>query len=247
MSVRGPRGAVFENLDLRVGAGGLLVVHGPGGSGRTSLLLALAARMRLSGGTVRVGGHVLPRAARRVRDLVAVARAEPAVGLDGNLRVSELVAERRWLDRRLTSRRVAEAFAVLGVRPRHSDLVRDLSRADELLLATALALAGHPAAIVVDDVGLGCGADDRAHLWQALSRVCATGCTVLAAAADAPGALDPEPVLVALPRLSRDRLRPTPATHPATHPAAHPAQHGASPEDSHPPQQQAAPEHEESA
>lgn len=76
-SVRGPRGPVFEGVDLDVPAGGLLAVHGPAGSGRTSLLLALAGRMRLSGGAVRVGGHVLPAEGRRVRRLVAVARAAP--------------------------------------------------------------------------------------------------------------------------------------------------------------------------
>ncbi|TVT23945.1 ABC transporter ATP-binding protein, partial [Amycolatopsis rhizosphaerae] len=48
LGVRGPRGPVFENVDLEVPAGGFLVVHGPGGSGRTSLLLALSGRLRLT-------------------------------------------------------------------------------------------------------------------------------------------------------------------------------------------------------
>ncbi|MEU9133762.1 ATP-binding cassette domain-containing protein [Kitasatospora sp. NPDC048540] len=197
---------MFESLDLRVGAGGLLVVHGPGGSGRTSLLLALAARMRLDSGAVRVGGHLLPGAERQVRDLVAVARAEPAVGLDGRLRVSELIAERRILTPKTAWRRIDDAFEVVDLQVPGRELVRDLSPADGLLLAVALALAAEPAAIVVDDVDRSCPAADHTRLWQALSRVCATGCTVLAGACDPPGALDPTPALVALPRLSRNRL-----------------------------------------
>ncbi|MER8186145.1 ATP-binding cassette domain-containing protein [Kitasatospora sp. NPDC094015] len=202
-SVRGPRGAVFENVDLRVPAGGLLAVHGPGGSGRTSLLLTLAGRMRLSGGSVRVGRHELPGGERRVRELVALARAEPAVALDGGLTVSELVAERRWMERDLTMRQIVEAFAAVGLRVRGGELVGELPAVDGLLLALALALAGRPAAIVVDDIDRGCPAAERARAWQALARVSATGCTVLAGATDPPEPLGTSPVLLELPRPGR--------------------------------------------
>ncbi|MEV4611528.1 ATP-binding cassette domain-containing protein [Kitasatospora sp. NPDC049258] len=213
---------MFENLDLRVPAGGLLVAHGPGGSGRTSLLLALAGRMRPSGGAVQVGGHLLPGAAGRIQELVAVARAEPAVALDDSLRVGELEAERRWLDRRVTTRRVAEAYELLGLRPRPHELLRDLSPADGLLLAVALALAAHPAAVVVDDVGRGCPAADREQLWRALARARGTGCTVLAGALDAPEGLDPAPVLVPLPRRLRGHL---PTAEPAVQGPGHAHDH----------------------
>ncbi|MFD8706800.1 ATP-binding cassette domain-containing protein [Kitasatospora sp. NPDC059648] len=202
-SVRGPRGAVFENLDLRVDPGGLLVVHGPGGSGRTTVLLALAGRMRLDGGAVQVGGAVLPRNGRRVRELVAVARAEPAVGLDPDLRVRELVAERRWLSRRLSAAQVAEAFAVLGIEVDHRTPVRDLPPVEALGVAVALALATRPAVVVADDVDRGCPAEDRTRVWRLLGRACRVGCTVLAGAVDPPASavgLDPAPVLVGLPR-----------------------------------------------
>ncbi|MFH9354107.1 ATP-binding cassette domain-containing protein [Kitasatospora sp. NPDC017646] len=195
---------MFENLDLRVGPGGLLVVHGPGGSGRTTVLLALAGRMRLDGGAVQVGGDALPRNGRRVREQVAVARAEPALGLDPDLRVRELVAERRWLSRRLSTAQVAEAFSVLAIDVDHRTLVRDLPPVEALGVAVALALATRPAVIVADDVDRGCPAEDRTRVWQLLGRACRVGCTVLAGALDPPtgAGLDPAPVLVALPRRS---------------------------------------------
>jgi ABC-2 type transport system ATP-binding protein len=61
---------VFEGVDLSVPAGGLMVAHGPAGSGRTTLLLALAGRLRPSAGTVRVGGAPIGRRTRRARDSV---------------------------------------------------------------------------------------------------------------------------------------------------------------------------------
>lgn len=118
-SVRGRRGPVFEDVDVDVPAGGLLAAHGPAGSGRTSLLLALAGRMRLSGG-------------------------------------AEVMAERCLTSPGVTERGIREAFTTLDVAPRGADLVEDLGPADRLLLATALALAERPGALVVDDVDEGC-------------------------------------------------------------------------------------------
>ncbi len=206
-SVHGPRGPVFEGVDLDVPAGGLLAVHGPAGSGRTSLLLALAGRMRLSGGAIRVGGYVLPAEGRRVRAAVAVARAAPAVALEGRLRVQEVMAERRLTGAGVTERRIREAFETVGIGPRGTELVEDLDPAEALLLATALALAERPGALVVDDVDDGLPPEAHGRVWQALDRVrnSGPGRTVLAGCLRTP---PPTPGLVALslPQRSRDRL-----------------------------------------
>ncbi|MFJ9472711.1 ATP-binding cassette domain-containing protein [Streptomyces caniferus] len=196
---------MFEGVDLDVPAGGLLAAHGPAGSGRTSLLLALAGRMRLSGGAVRVGGHVLPAEGRRVRAAVAIARAAPAVALEGRLRVKEVMAERRLTGSGVTERRIREAFETVGIAPRGTGLIEDLDPVEALLLATALALAERPGALVVDDVddGLPPEAHDRA--WQALDRVRDSGPTVLAGCVRMPP-LTPGRVALSLPRRSRDRL-----------------------------------------
>jgi energy-coupling factor transporter ATP-binding protein EcfA2 len=73
ISARGPQGCAFANVSLDVGAGQLAVIAGSGGSGRTSLLLALAGRMQLITGTVRVNEYLLPGDAQDVQRCVAVA------------------------------------------------------------------------------------------------------------------------------------------------------------------------------
>ncbi|WAL68448.1 ATP-binding cassette domain-containing protein [Amycolatopsis cynarae] len=205
LGVRGPRGPVFENVDLEMPAGGFLVVHGPGGSGRTSLLLALSGRLRLTAGAARVGEHLLPGQERRVRRLVAVARAEPATGLEGRLRVRELMAERRWIGRGVTAEAIEAACAVTGIDPPADALVEELDPATATLLAVALTVAERPAAVVVDDIERGCTAPQREQVWQALDRVRARGITVLAAATDLP-VRPADLVPVGLPSLSGDRL-----------------------------------------
>ncbi|MCC9309589.1 ABC transporter ATP-binding protein [Kitasatospora sp. RB6PN24] len=192
---------------MDVPAGGLLVAHGPAGSGRTVLLLALAGRMRLTTGAVRVGRATVPgRGAHRIRQLVGIARADSAVELERRLRVAESIAERRWTDRAVTVRGVVTAAHLLGVRLRGSTLVEDLTPLDALLFATALALAARPAVLVVDNVGRGCPDLQRERAWQALQAVRATGCTVLASATQPPPDPAPGTVLLELPRRSAARL-----------------------------------------
>src|SRR6266487_2468298 len=60
ITARGPEGPIFQGVDLEAEPGSLVAVTGPGGCGRTALLLALAGRFRLVAGQLVVGGHQLP-------------------------------------------------------------------------------------------------------------------------------------------------------------------------------------------
>ena len=51
---------IFRDVDLTVAPGALAAVVGPAGSGRSSLLLTLAGRMRSTAGTLSVLGHKKP-------------------------------------------------------------------------------------------------------------------------------------------------------------------------------------------
>jgi len=50
---------VLRGVNLRIGASEVVGIVGPSGSGKTSLLMLLAGLDRASGGTLKVGGHVL--------------------------------------------------------------------------------------------------------------------------------------------------------------------------------------------
>lgn len=185
ITARGPEGTVFENVDLRVSPGSLAVVCGPGGTGRTSLLLALSGRLRLVAGHLEVSGHVLPAQARAVRRLVLPARLRPGYELEERHRVREAVAERRLISGVPISS-IADAFDLLGIDPNASSLVGELPADERLLLAVALTAASAPAGIVVDDVDVGLGATGRSRAWAALRGLAGTGMTVLTSATDPP-------------------------------------------------------------
>ncbi len=181
----GPLGAVFQAVDLEAAPGELVAVTGPGRSGRTSLLLAIAGRFPLVAGELLVGGHRLPKEAAAVRRLVAVARALPAVDLDERLRVHELATERGLLGRRkraVSDDAVTAALGLVGIDPPRHALVGELHPAERTLLACALAIAEHPAAVVVDDVDDGLEPGDLPWVWRALRAIAGSGRTVVASA-----------------------------------------------------------------
>ena len=68
LQLQGSRGAVYGPLELDLPTGGLVVLQGPQGGGRSSLLLTLAGRMVPDGGSqLTVLGESLPRHRRAVQ------------------------------------------------------------------------------------------------------------------------------------------------------------------------------------
>ncbi len=200
LTVQGGRGCPVVDVTWELEPGALGVVAGPGGSGRTSLLLTLAGRMRPAAGRVAVGRHRLPGDERRVREAVALAQAPPAVELDGLLRVRELIRERRLIDRtRPDARMFDEVSAVLGVDVPDRAFVADLPPDDRVLFAVALAAARMPAAVVVDDADAGVDPAGAARVWRALRALADEGCTVIASSTAAPGLHDHTPITLPHP------------------------------------------------
>ena len=85
---------VFAPVTATVPSGALTVVSGPASSGKTSLLLTLAGRMKPAGGQLTVLGHQLPRHAARVRRRVSLAEMQTVNDLDDSLTVAQHIAER---------------------------------------------------------------------------------------------------------------------------------------------------------
>lgn len=194
LSLHGSRGTVYGPLDLDVPTGGLVVLQGPQGGGRSSLLLTLAGRMvpdRAS--SLEVLGEPLPRRRRAVQRRAAVAGFAAIDDLDGSVTVGATVRERlAWLSPWYTrSPRVDQAaFArlagpVFGPRPLPGvgTLVWDLDEVDVMLLRVSLAMAQRPDLLVVDDVDQVHDSTRRQTVWSCLEQLTATGVTVVAAVA----------------------------------------------------------------
>ncbi|MFF7810568.1 ATP-binding cassette domain-containing protein [Streptomyces sp. NPDC007945] len=208
LGLKGPRGWAFRDVSFRAGAGSLVALEGPSGSGRTCLLLALTGRMRTKEGTAEIGGLPLPRRMAAVRRIAALGQVPGVSELDPSLTVAEHLRERALLQRRFDGSvrallrrpgsraaearaRIDEALAAAGldlaVLPKgERTSVRDLERLEALRLSVALALIGRPRLLGVDDTDLKLSDADRAEAWALLRAVADTGTTVLAVCSEAP-------------------------------------------------------------
>lgn len=185
LGVDGARGAVFAGVTLVAPAGALVAVAGPGGSGRTSLLLTLAGRMRPAHGSARVGGHPLPAEAAAVRRLVTVARATGAVELQDRWRVQEAIDLQEVLrGHRVDTREAAATLDACGVTASGDAPVESLAPDERTRLAIALAWFEAPPAAVVDDVDRGASTAVEQEIWQVLRGLADHGTTVLATTTD---------------------------------------------------------------
>jgi ABC-2 type transport system ATP-binding protein len=167
--VRHRRRWLFRDLDVTAEAGDLVAVVGVPGSGRTTVMLALARRFRLSAGKVDVFGTA---ALGYVPD---VEQPEPV------LSVAEHVRERLAL----LGRPSRAAAAVLGDGLYGLDPAlkgRQLTPYQKQVLGLALARLENPAVIALDGVDDGLDAGEQAELWRILDELAATGVAVVVTA-----------------------------------------------------------------
>lgn len=166
LGLRTRRGWIFRDVDLDVYPGELVAIAGPGASGRTSLLLALAGRFATSTGKLVRHGRA---------DLGYV----PGVtDLEPNLTLRDHLRERRLL--------------VGGARDGESrsgtpeKLARDTSALDRQLWGLALATVATPAVVLVDAVDSGLSTEEGGQLWGELRKLATDGIAVVAACREVP-------------------------------------------------------------
>jgi ABC-2 type transport system ATP-binding protein len=168
--VRHRRRWLFRDLEAGAEPGDLVAVVGPPGSGRTTLLLALARRFRLSAGEITIDG------AAALGYVPEVTAPEPV------FTVAEHVRERLLL----LGRKRDEPVDLLGLDPEIRG--RDLTPYEKQVLGLVLALLSKPALIALDGLDDGLDAAEQEALLKQLTEIAATGTTVVLTARD----IDPE-------------------------------------------------------
>ncbi|WP_165248022.1 ABC transporter ATP-binding protein [Adlercreutzia sp. ZJ141] len=146
-------GYVFRNVSVSVHKGELVAVRGRNGSGKTSLLLALAGRMKHTGGSLTIGGYILPRQHAKAAQQVGMALFE---GLN-DLQDSLTVAYATSAEFELYGRKPRRDDVMASLRRWHLDSVadqrvKDLNSEQLTVLGISLAFVRHPSIVVVDDI-----------------------------------------------------------------------------------------------
>lgn len=168
VGVRSRRRWLFRDLDLRIDPGEIVAVVGPPGSGRTTLLLALADRFRLSAGRLRIDG------------VAALGHVATVHEPEQQLTVAEHVRERMLLLSRGRSGGSTPAPDLYGLDPARPGW--QLSPYQKQLLGLALARLSGPRLIVLDGLDDGLDRTEQTALWQVLGEIAATGVAVIVTA-----------------------------------------------------------------
>jgi ABC-2 type transport system ATP-binding protein len=163
----------LDEVDVEVRAGDVLALLGPNGAGKTTAVALLLGLRRPTSGTARLFGLDPRRPAAR-RDVGATPQES---AFSPTLTVGELVDfVRAHHSRPLAASDILDAFGLEELASRQAG---GLSGGQRRRLAVALAFAGNPRAVFLDEPTTGLDVASRRAVWDAVRRYAAEGRTVL--------------------------------------------------------------------
>jgi ABC-2 type transport system ATP-binding protein len=165
--------AALRGVDLQLESGELVALLGPNGAGKTTAVNILLGQRRPDAGSARLLGRdpTLPAARRPV----GVTLQE--VGFPDNLTVTEVVdLVRVHYPHPAATPELLERFGLAEVAGRRAG---GLSGGQTRRLAVALAFAGRPQAVIMDEPTTGLDVEARHRLWEVVRGFVADGGAVL--------------------------------------------------------------------
>jgi ABC-2 type transport system ATP-binding protein len=178
--VRGLRksyGAVraVDGLDLTIAPGEVFAILGPNGAGKTTALEILEGYRRRDGGDVSVLGYDPGRERAALKQRIGVVLQ--STGVDRYLTVAETVA--MYSGFYADPRPVDEVLDVVGLTAKRNARVLKLSGGQQRRLDMAIALAGNPELLFLDEPTTGFDPTARHEAWEVVRNLAALGKTVV--------------------------------------------------------------------
>jgi ABC-2 type transport system ATP-binding protein len=162
-------------IDLDVSRGEVFALLGPNGAGKTTTVEILEGYRRRDGGLVEVLG--LDPGSQRTRLKPRIGIVLQSTGVDQYLTVAETVA--MYSGFYPHPRPVGEVLDVVGLTGKRDSRVSRLSGGQQRRLDVAIALAGDPEMLFLDEPTTGFDPSARRDAWQLVENLAALGKTVL--------------------------------------------------------------------
>jgi branched-chain amino acid transport system ATP-binding protein len=175
---------VLHSLSLQVGDGEAVVVLGPNGHGKTTLLRAISGLIRPTAGEIEFDGQVI--SGMRASEIVAAGVIHipqgdlpfPELTVMENLLMGAYRPE-AWQDRKQKLEEVYELFPVLGERT--NQLARSLSGGERRMLALGRGLMSKAKLLMIDEPSLGLAPFLIEDVYQTIRNISKTGLSILLA------------------------------------------------------------------
>jgi ABC-2 type transport system ATP-binding protein len=170
-------GSVYavRGIDLTVERGQIFALLGPNGAGKTTTVEILEGYRSRDGGTVKVLGYDPARQRQRLKSLIGIVLQSS--GMDRYLTVRETVAMYAGFYPR--PRPVDEVIELVDLEAKRDTRVLKLSGGQQRRLDVAIALAGNPDLLFLDEPTTGFDPSARHEAWDVIKNLTALGKTVL--------------------------------------------------------------------
>jgi ABC-2 type transport system ATP-binding protein len=165
---------VLQEVDLTVRGGEVFGLLGPNGAGKTTTVEILEGFRDPTAGQVRVLGFDPAPRNPELRERTGVVLQE--CGFPRHLRVAEVLE--LWCSFYRRPRRLSELLEVVELTGQSDQLVQRLSGGQRRRLDFALALAGDPELIFLDEPTTGFDPEARRRCWSAIQNLRSLGKTV---------------------------------------------------------------------
>ncbi|NUT41824.1 MAG: ABC transporter ATP-binding protein [Thermoactinospora sp.] len=163
----------LDQVDLDIGEGEAVAVLGPNGAGKSTMLSIALGLRSADTGTTKVFGSSPVEALKAGRVGVLLQEA----GLPEDVRVSELVETVAGMYAKPLP--AVQTMRAAGVEQLAGKRIGQLSGGQRQRVRFALALAGDPKLLVLDEPTVGLDVDSRRSLWQHVRERVDAGCTVV--------------------------------------------------------------------
>jgi ABC-2 type transport system ATP-binding protein len=173
----------LKDLSFAAGAGEILVLLGPNGSGKTTALKLVSTMLLPDAGLVRIAGFDTQRDGGRVRQQVGIAIATersffPRLSARENL---EFFAALDDVPRRECRSRIDDVLHDTGLTEQANTLVMKFSSGMYQRLGIARALVKRPAVLLLDEPTRSLDAATTAHFWSTTRALAQQRTTILLA------------------------------------------------------------------
>jgi branched-chain amino acid transport system ATP-binding protein len=175
---------VLHSLSMHVGDGESVVVLGPNGHGKSTLLRAISGLIRPTAGSVEFDGEIISN--KRASDVVATGVIHipqgdlpfPELTVMENLLMGAFRSE-AWRERKQKLEQVFELFPMLKERP--NQLARSLSGGERRMLALGRGLMSKAKLLMIDEPSLGLAPFLVDNVYETIRNIRKPGMSILLA------------------------------------------------------------------